>query len=275
VVEAIGNRKLKIGNHETHPLPRGGTDLISVHMNSNRNVFVFDTSEQVAQAAAERFVDYAAASISEHGLFAVALAGGSTPRRAYELLATDQFKGRIDWTRVHLFFGDERAVASDDPQSNYHMVNDALISRVAIPAQNINRISGETEPTESAASYETELKTFFGKVVWPRFDLVWLGMGADGHTASLFPGSNALQDETRWVVATRHPQTRQDRMTLTLPAINHAARVTFMVTGKDKAATLAHILCSESVDEELPARTIRPVNGILEWLVDRAAASAI
>ncbi len=244
-------------------------------MNPYPNVLVFDTPEQVAQAAAERFVDYSIASISDRGSFAVALAGGSTPRRAYELLATDEFKGRINWPRVHLFFGDERAVPPDDPQSNYRMVKDALISRVAIPAENVHRMIGEIEPTESAQSYEAELKHFFGKIDWPRFDLVWLGMGADGHTASLFPGSDALQEETRWVVATRQPQTRQDRITLTLPAINHAARVTFMVTGKDKAATLARILRSESVDEELPARTIRPVNGILEWLVDRAAASAI
>jgi len=243
-------------------------------MNSNRNVFVFDTPEQVAQAAAERFVDYSIASVSDHGSFAVALAGGSTPRRAYELLASEEFKGRIEWARVHLFFGDERAVAPDDPQSNYRMVNDAL-SRIAIPAQNAHRIIGETEPTESAASYEAELKVFFGTVDWPGFDLVWLGMGEDGHTASLFPGSNALQEEARWVVATSQPQTGQDRITLTLPVINHAARVTFMVTGKDKAAMLARVLRSESANEELPARKIRPVNGALEWLVDRAAAAAI
>ncbi|HXL79650.1 MAG TPA: 6-phosphogluconolactonase [Pyrinomonadaceae bacterium] len=244
-------------------------------MNPDPNVLVFDTPEQVAQAGAERFVDYAAASIGDHDSFAVALAGGSTPRRAYELLATDEFKGRINWPRVHLFFGDERAVPPDDPQSNYRMVNDALISRVAIPAENVHRIIGETEPTQSAASYEAELKGFFRKVDWPRFDLVWLGMGADGHTASLFPGSNALQEETRWVLATRQPQTGQDRITLTLPVINHAARVTFMVRGKDKAAMLARVLRSESADEELPARKIKPVNGILECLVDRAAASAI
>jgi len=244
-------------------------------MNPNPIILIFETPEQVAEAAAERFVDCAAASVSDHGSFAVALAGGSTPRRAYELLATDEFKDRVDWPRVHLFFGDERAVPSDDPQSNYRMVNDALISRIAIPAENVHRIRGETAPAESSESYEAELKSLFGAVAWPRFDLVWLGLGADGHTASLFPRSDALQEETRWVVATRQPQTRQDRITLTLPAINHAARVTFMVTGKDKAATLARILRSESVDEELPARTIRPVNGILEWLVDRAAASAI
>src|ERR1700682_4876314 len=146
-------------------------------MNAHPNLSVFDTPEQVAQAAAEGFVAYAEAGISEHGSFAVALAGGSTPRRAYELLATNEFKERIDWPRAHLFFGDERVVPPDDPQSNYRMVNEALISRVAIPAQNVHRIIGASEPTESAALYEAELKSYFGKIAWPRFDLVWLGMG--------------------------------------------------------------------------------------------------
>src|SRR5882724_5726975 len=176
-------------------------------MNPHPNVFVFDTPEQVVRAAAERFVDYSIASIRDHGSFAVALAGGSTPRRAYELLATDEFRNRVDWSLVFLFFGDERMVPPDSPESNYRMVNDALISPGAIPAANVRRIMGETAPAESAASYATELKSFFGTVEWPHFDLVWLGIGEDGHTASLFPGSDALKEETRWAVDTRNPQT--------------------------------------------------------------------
>lgn len=241
-------------------------------MKDQSKLFVSDTLEQVAQTAAERFVDYAAASINDHDSFAVALAGGSTPRRAYELLASDEFKGRIDWSRLHLFFGDERLVPPDSSESNYRMVNDALISRVAIPARNVHRILGETPPAESAQLYEAELKHFFGPVEWPRFDLVWLGIGEDGHTASLFPGSDALNEKKKWVIATRHPQTGQDRITLSLPVINHAARVTFMVTGNEKAATLARVLRNDPADEELPAQKVRPVNGMLEWLVDRAAA---
>jgi len=244
-------------------------------MNPPPNVFVFDTPEQVARAAAERFVAYSIASIREHGLFAVALAGGSTPRRAYELLATDEFRNRVDWSRVHLFFGDERMVAPDSPESNYRMVNDALISPVAIPASNVHRIMGETAPAESAASCVAELKSFFGTVEWPHFDLVWLGIGEDGHIASLFPGSDALKEETRWVVDTKNPQTGQTRITLTVPVLNHAARVTFMVTGEEKAATLARVLHNDAEEEELPAQKVRPVNGVLEWLVDRAAASGI
>jgi 6-phosphogluconolactonase len=239
------------------------------------NLLVFDTPEQVAQAAAERFVDYANGSIRDHGSFAVALAGGSTPRRTYELLSGDEFKSGVDWLRVHLFFGDERMVPQDSLESNYRMVNDALISRVAIPPQNVHRIRGEITPAESADSYEAELKSFFATVDWPGFDLVLLGMGDDGHTASLFPGSDALKEEKRWVVETRHPQTGQNRITITLPVINHAARVTFMITGKEKAATLARVLRSDSAAEQLPAQKIKPVNGILEWLVDRAAASTL
>jgi 6-phosphogluconolactonase len=244
-------------------------------MKDHPNLFIFDTPEQVARAAAERFVDYSIASIRGHGSFAVALAGGSTPRRAYELLGSDEFKSRVDWSRVHLYFGDERNVPPDSQESNYHMVNEALLSRVVIPAANVHRIEGEVDGTESAESYEAELKVFFGKVDWPRFDLVLLGMGADGHTASLFPRNAALKEETKWVVATRQPQSGQDRISLTLPVINHAARVTFMVTGTEKAATLARVLRGASADEALPAQKVRPVNGVLEWLVDRAAASGI
>jgi 6-phosphogluconolactonase len=248
----------------------------TTRMNPNPNVFVFDTPEQVAQAAAARFVDYSIASIREHGSFAVALAGGSTPRRAYELLDENEFKSRVDWSRVHLFFGDERMVPPDSLESNYRMVNEALTSRVPIPAANVHRIIGETTPAASAVSYEAELKSFFGKLEWPRFDLILLGMGADGHTASLFPASLALKEEARWVVSTRQPQTNQDRISLTLPVLNHTARVTFMVTGEEKAATLARVLREDAADEaELPAKKISPVNGALEWLVDRAAAAAI
>jgi 6-phosphogluconolactonase len=244
-------------------------------MNPNPNVLVFDTPEQVAQAAAERFVNYSIASIHERGSFAVALAGGATPRRAYELLGTDEFKDRVNWLRVNLFFSDERMVPPDLPESNYRMVSDALISRVPLPPENVHRIKGETAPQASAESYEAELKSFFGTTSWPRFDWVWLGMGDDGHTASLFPGSDALKENAKWVIATRHPRTGQARITLTLPVFNSAARVTFLVTGEKKAAPLARVLHDDATIEEMPAQKIRPVNGILEWLVDRAVASEL
>ncbi len=241
-------------------------------MKDQSNLFVFDTREQVALTAAERFVDYSIASIREHGSFAVALAGGSTPRRTYELLAENEYKDRVNWPLVHLFFGDERMVPPDSRESNYRMVKNILVSRVAIQAENVHCIISESAPSESAELYEAELKGFLGTVDWPRFDLVLLGMGEDGHTASLFPGSHALNEEEKWVVATRQPRTRQDRITLSLPVINHAARVMFMVTGIEKAATLARVLRDDPANEELPAQKVRPVNGTLEWLIDRAAA---
>ena len=244
-------------------------------MNPKPNVLVFGTQEQVALAAAARFVDYSIASIREHGSFTVALAGGSTPRRVYELLAEKECKDRVNWPLVHLFFGDERMVPPGSPESNYRMVNDSLVSRVEIPPENVHRIIGETTPAESAERYEAELKSLFRTVDWPGFDLALLGMGADGHTASLFPGSDALNEEEKWVVATTQPQTRQGRITLSLPVINHAKRVTFIVTGNEKAATLARVLRSEPEKEALPAQRVRPVSGILEWLVDQAAAAKL
>ncbi|MEP6719468.1 MAG: 6-phosphogluconolactonase [bacterium] len=244
-------------------------------MKDQPKLFVFDAPEQVARAAAERFVEYSIAGIREHGSFAVALAGGSTPRTAYEFLGTDEFKGHVDWSSVHLFFGDERMVPPDSPESNYRMVIDSLISRVELPLENVHRIIGETTPSESAERYEADLKQFFQSVDWPRFDLVLLGMGADGHAASLFPGSDVLKEEVKWVAATTQPQTGQDRITLSLPVINYAERVTFMVTGNEKAATLARVLRSEPAYEELPAQKVRPVNGFLEWLIDRAAAAKL
>jgi 6-phosphogluconolactonase len=244
-------------------------------MNIKPNVLVFDTSEQVAQAAAERFLDCSTASIRDHGSFAVALAGGSTPRRAYELLSTDEFKNRVDWAHVHLFFGDERMVPPDSPESNYRMVKEALLSQVPLPPENVHRIYGEALPQESAESYDAELKSFFGATQWPRFDLVLLGMGDDGHTASLFPGSSALKVDGEWVVATRHSESGQARITLTLPVINHSARVVFLVTGEKKAAQLVQVLHGDAANEDLPAGKIKPADGVLEWLIDRSAAAEL
>lgn len=244
-------------------------------MPHNGNVFVFDTPEQLAVQAAERFVEYADELHGELDRFSVALAGGSTPKRVYELLATDRFKDRIKWSRVHLFFGDERAVPSTHPDSNYAMAYETLISRVPIPAKNVRRIIGEGDANENARAYETQLRIFFAGLDWPRFDLVLLGMGKDGHTASLFPNSAALKENSRWVVATTNESPGQNRITLTAPVFNHAAHVMFLVTGKEKAQRLAEVLRPKSQAEMLPARKIKPIDGTLEWLVDSAAASSL
>jgi 6-phosphogluconolactonase len=237
------------------------------------SVLVFDTPEKVALAAAERFVAYAQEAIADHGVFSVALAGGNTPSRVYELLASDPFKNLIEWSNVHLFFGDERCVPPHHPDSNYGMVYTALVSRIEIPSPNVHRIVGEGNPEENAAGYEKGLGTFFGELSWPRFDLVLLGMGEDGHTASLFPGSDAVKEESKWVVATRMEQLKQDRITLTAPVFNHAAHVMFLVTGKGKAKRLAEAFRHRPAADRLPAQLIRPVDGTLEWLVDKAVAA--
>jgi 6-phosphogluconolactonase len=239
------------------------------------SVFVFDTPEQVALAAAERFVEYDRAFHGELDRFSVALAGGNTPRRVYELLATERFKRRVEWAQVHLFFGDERCVPPDHPDSNYLMAYETLISKVPIPAKNVHRIIGEGNPNESARLYENQLKTFFAGTPWPRFDLVLLGMGADGHTASLFPGSDALKEKSKWVVTTKMEKLKQTRITLTIPVFNHAARVMFLVTGKEKAARLVEVLEKRSGRDPLPAQQIKPINGSLEWFIDKAAAAKI
>lgn len=236
---------------------------------------VRDTPGQVALAAAERFVAYTQEAINSHGLFSVSLAGGSTPRRVYELLATERFKHRVEWPQVDLFFGDERCVPPDHPDSNYAMAYETLISQVPIPAKNVHRIIGEGNPAENATAYENQLRAFFAGLPWPRFDLVLLGMGDDGHTASLFPGSEALNEKSKWVVATRMERLSQDRITLTVPVFNHAARVMCLVTGAGKAERLAQVLHPQPGSESLPAQAIQPFEGSLEWLVDSDAASLL
>lgn len=244
-------------------------------METGADVSVFETPEQLALAAAERFVEVAARACSQSDRFSVALAGGRTPKRVYELLASEDFKVRVDWSSVHLFFGDERAVPPNHPDSNYKMVFEALISKVPIPDGNVCRMLGEGDASANAYDYENRLKTFFAELPWPCFDLIFLGMGEDGHTASLFPDSDALAEQSRWVVVTKNPQSGQERITLTLPVLNRASLITFLVTGKEKAQRLAEVLRPNSSSKLLPAQAIKPIDGKLEWFVDAAAASCL
>jgi 6-phosphogluconolactonase len=244
-------------------------------MSAHPNLRVFENLEQLATAAAERFVEAAAASQNSLGRFCVALSGGNTPKRVYELLATDSFRSRVDWSRVQLFFGDERAVPANHPESNYRMANSALISKVSMPPANVHRIKGELDSAAAATSYEDELHSAFGDQKWPQFDLIFLGLGEDGHTASLFPRSTAIQETSRWVVATKNPDTGQERITLTLPALNHARQIAFVVAGQNKAQRLRDVLSTAEASEQFPAQAVKPVSGSLEWLVDAAAASLL
>src|SRR5260370_34077185 len=229
-------------------------------MENSSNVFVFDSPELVAEAAAQRFIKFAQESITRRGRFSVALAGGNTPRRVYELLASERFKGRVEWPKVHLFFGDERCVPPDHPDSNYRMANEALIAHVPIPPANVHRMAGEGEPSYSAGLCETQLRQFVGNVTWPIFDLVFLGLGKDGHTASLFPQTKALTEQV-WVAANWVESLGVYRLTLTAPVLNHARHIIFLVTGSDKPETLRVVLTVPKDPLRLPAQLIYPSHG--------------
>jgi 6-phosphogluconolactonase len=193
----------------------------------------------------------------------------------YELLATDPFKARVDWSVVHIFFGDERMVAPDHPDSNYRMTLEALLSHVPIPQDNVHPIKGVGDAVTDARIYEKELRSFFSGSEWPRFDLVLLGLGKDGHTASLFPGTNALVESGASVVANWIEDLDAFRITLTAPTINAATSVDFLVTGADKAQALAAVLEGPSDPEHLPAQLIKPESRSVTWLVDAQAASKL
>jgi 6-phosphogluconolactonase len=236
------------------------------------NLQIFADAAEVARAAALRFIEIARESIEARGRFSVALAGGSTPKRIYELLAGEDLSRELDWSQVHIFFGDERAVPPDDAESNYRMANEALLSRVSLPEQNIHRMRGEGDAVANARLYEDELRGYFDGEDWPRFDLVMLGMGDDGHTASLFPETRALDVRTAWVTANWVEKFEAFRVTLTAAAINHARHVMFIITGAGKAARLQEVLYGEREPHRLPSQLIQPHDGALVWFLDEAAA---
>lgn len=226
----------------------------------------------LSQAAAVYFAEAATQAVSMRSRFAVALSGGSTPKSLYSLLAGDEFRGRIPWAQTHFFWGDERCVPPDDPQSNYRMTREALLSRVPVPAANIHRMRGEDpDPQQAARRYEDELRAFFGQEP-PRFDLVLLGLGEEGHTASLFPGSPALEERERLVAAPYVEKLRAYRLTLTLPALNAAERVGFLVSGEKKRAILAQVLYGIATPP-VPAQRVRPRQGTLLWFIDAQAGA--
>ena len=237
------------------------------------SVQVVKDAPSLARVAAAQFVDRAAAAIAARGRFAVALSGGSTPRAMYTLLASDGLVHRVDWAHVHLFFGDERCVPPEHPDSNYRMVRETLLAHAPVPPGNVHRMRGEDAPAEAALAYEADLRAFFGSGTAPRFDLVLLGMGDNGHTASLFPGQPAVRERVRWVVACYVDEVGMWRLTLTPVAINAAAEVTFLVAGAGKAAMLKRVLEGPYQPDLLPAQIVRPTDGVLRWLVDEAAAA--
>jgi 6-phosphogluconolactonase len=238
-------------------------------------IHVFKDLEELSRAAAELFVEQAALSIAERNRFLVALNGGSTPNRLFQLLAT-QYRENVAWGRVHVFWGDERCVPPDDPGSSYGQARNVLLRPVPIPEANIHRVKGELDPVLASKDYARVLKEFASPPLdWPRFDLIFLGMGEDGHTGSLFPGSPVAVHEPTLPVTAQYQDRPANRVTLTPVVFNSAHLVVFMATGEKKAQTLAEVLSDRYNPELYPAQRIRPEDGKLIWLVDEAAASRL
>lgn len=269
----------------------------------------------LARQAATRFVAIAREAIELRGRFAVALSGGSTPLELYSLLATPEFVLQIDWPRTHLFWGDERAVPPDHPECNYRMTNEALLSKIPVPAQNVHRIHAELPPDDAAREYENDLREFFyldadkrrqtqnnvmlsaakhpahsnenhlaqrtsetlrsAQGDLPSFDLILLGLGADGHTASLFPHTRVLRETQRWVAAEYVEKLGTPRITLTAPVINAARHILFLVAGADKAETVRAVLRGAYRPDDLPAQLVQPTNGKVVWLMDEGASEKL
>jgi 6-phosphogluconolactonase len=254
----------------------------------NRMIKVFSNIGELNDFAAEKFVEIVNEAIAKRGQFTVALAGGSTPKSLYQLLTGEKFKDIIDWHKAFFFFGDERNVLPDNDESNFRMANENLFQPLKIKGENIFRWQTELEKTEIIAEkYETAIKVFFklAENDLPKFDLILLGMGVDGHTASLFPfteavktrnGSDGLNSNSQKIAVANYVEKLQTtRLTLTFPAINNAANIIFLVAGEDKAEALREVLEGKFEPEKFPSQNIKPKNGELYWLIDKNVAKLL
>jgi 6-phosphogluconolactonase len=237
-------------------------------------IIVFHDLEALSREGARIFAATAKESINLRGIFSAALSGGRTPARFYEILGSQGWKERIAWPKVHLFWADERCVSPGSQMSNFHLLRQTLLSRVDLPQENIHRVRGEDGARKGAALYEKEIRDFFGqeKAV---FDLITLGVGTDGHTASLFPGSSVLRMKGMLAAPVMPEQGGVDRVTLTLTTINRARNVIFLVSGAEKAQIMGRILGGADTRDKYPAGLVRPRKGILFWLMDEAAAGGL
>ena len=245
---------------------------------AGREVRILADGKAIAARAAQIFTDAAKAAARGNGSFSVALAGGSTPKALYTLLAAEPLRSQLPWNNLRLFFGDERHVPPDHQDSNFRMATESLLSKAPLQTGQVHRIQGEDPDTERAArQYEQILRSQFRLTASqpPRFDLVLLGMGNEGHTLSLFPGTKALHDNGRLVMRNWVGKLYTERVTLTAPVVNNSALVLFMVTGADKAPALKAVLEGPYEPEQLPAQLIAPENGKLLWLVDPAAGALL
>ncbi len=239
----------------------------------------FADAEAVSQAAAREFDRSAIESVTDHGKFTVALSGGSTPKRLYQILADAPYRDKINWANVEIFWGDERSVSPEHADSNFRMAKEAMLDRLSIPAQNVHRLQAEREDRDQAAQeYQNEIAKVFNvdpNGEPPVFDLVLLGMGPDGHTASLFPGTTGLRETKKWVVPNWVEKFKTFRLTMTRPLINKARQVLFLVAGKDKVAPLQKVFCGPSDPNTYPSQLICPTTGQLVWYLDVAAIAGL
>ncbi len=248
----------------------------------SEEVDVFSSAELLIDAAAAFVVECATRAQQATGRFVIALSGGSTPRGLFTRLATSPYIDQIDWSRVFVCWGDERCVPPTDAQSNYRMACETLLDHIAIPTSNVLRMRGEFEPDAAANEYEAALRTLFATAdgapriaADQRFDLVLLGLGVDGHTASLFPNGASVAEQTRWVTAEYGTSVQMWRLTLTPPLLNAASDLLFLVTGEDKADTVRRVLSGAITPALLPAQVIQPIAGNVRWMLDADAAAAL
>ena len=236
---------------------------------------VYPDIDTLSRDAAQHIVGIASASIAERGLFTIALSGGNTPRKTYRLLGSEPYSSQIDWKLVHIFWSDERCVPPDSPDSNYRMAHEELLSKISIPALQVHRMPADLPDRDAAAQeYSDEMRRIFGKDI-PDFDLIQLGMGPEGHTASLFPHQASLHETQRLVMPVSVPKPPPDRLTFTPPLLNAARNVLFLVTGEDKADALKKVLEGKYEPDEYPAQIVSPPGGEVEWIVDRDAAKEL
>ena len=239
-------------------------------------VHVFSDSETLAHDAAQQIIEMAARSIASHNYFSIALAGGRTPRILYRLLTKDPYSSQIDWENVHIFWGDERYVLPESIDSNYRMVKESLLSLISIPSKNVHPYNTRLSPHSCAVDYEKKIQHHFklDDQRLPCFDCILLGLGADGHTASLFPDSNSLDEQKRLVIADYVEKLRNYRLTLSLPVINNANVILFLVSGEEKSNILVQVLSGKQKDKSIPATLVVPKDGTLIWLIDEVAYSS-
>ncbi|HLI79525.1 MAG TPA: 6-phosphogluconolactonase [Candidatus Binataceae bacterium] len=243
---------------------------------SERQIIILDTAEELFVRAAEEIAHIAGEAICMHGEFTIALTGGTTPARTYELLAT-RFELSVDWKEVQFYWGDDRSVPPDDPSSNYGMANRTMLSKLKLKPEQIHRVRGEDKPQDAAREYEAELRKNFNlsEGQFPRFDLMLLGLGDNCHMLSLFPGIPELHEQHRLVVPVEVEDKIRHRVTMTAPVMNNSARIMFLVSGANKAAAVKRVLEGNDNPDQVPAHLVAPKDGVVIWMIDKSAASQL